>query len=110
VNARTNPATLSPADSYPGAVDARTTTLMAPGYVFNEDLTFDLYGAVDEGQHTVESVLIAGTQHNVTTLLSREQLGNLACWLDLRNSDAPVLREWAGIHKQRAAKPDFKAA
>jgi hypothetical protein len=98
MNARTNPATLSPA-----------VPLMA-GYVFNESLTFDLYGTVDEGQHTVESVMIADTQHNVTTLLGRKQLENLACWLDLRGSDTPVLREWAEIHKQRAAKPEESAA
>jgi hypothetical protein len=98
VNARTDAAMLSPA------------VLLTAGYVFNESLTFDLYGTADEGQHTVDTVMIAGTQHNVTTLLSREQLGNLACWLDLRNSDTPVLREWAAIHKHRAARPNFKAA
>lgn len=108
MNARHTPATLSPADSYADAVDARTVALMS-GYVFNEDLTFDLFGTADEGQHTVESVMIAGTQHNVTTLLSRAQLGNLACWLDLRDSPEPVLQEWAEIHKHRAAKPEGSA-
>jgi hypothetical protein len=80
------------------------------GYVFNEDLTFDLYGTVDFDQHTVETVMIAGTKQDVTTLLSRAQLGELGCWLDLRNSTTPVLREWAEIHKHRAAKPDWSAA
>lgn len=80
------------------------------GYSFNESLNFDLYGAVDDGQHMVESVMIAGTQHNVTTLLSRGQLQNMGAWLDVKDSATPVLREWAEIHKHRAANPNWSAA
>jgi hypothetical protein len=51
MNARTDAATLSPADSYPDAVDARTTALMAPGARFwplSSDNLAEVFGEVDQ--------------------------------------------------------------
>lgn len=91
----------------PCAVTQELADFCEAGYAFNEDLTFDLYGRSDEGQHIIESAMITGTQHNVTTLLSRAQLGHMSAWLDVKDSAAPVLREWAAIHKHRAARSNF---
>jgi hypothetical protein len=77
--------------------------LLLPNYTFDESLSFDLYGShtADDGFY-VETVMIAGTQHNVTTLLSGKQLENLGKFLDMKDDLTPVGRDWASRHRSAA--------
>lgn len=86
-------------------MNARTNPfgrLLCAAYVYDDTLTFDLYGTVDDGEHIVELVTIAGTTHNVTTLMHGRQLVNMGLWLDIKDSTEPVLREWAERHRRQA--------
>jgi hypothetical protein len=81
---------------------AATLALLHAGYAFNEDLKFDLYGVIEDGEHIVEAVMIAGTTHNVTTLLRGRQMVNMGLWLDLKDGTTPTQREWAERHRHHA--------
>jgi hypothetical protein len=80
--------------------------LLCAGYVHDDVLKFDLYGTVEDGEHLVELVTIAGTTHNVTTLLRGRQLLNMGLWLDLRNGVTPMHRELAERHRRQAGHAD----
>lgn len=80
--------------------------LLCAGYVYDDELKFDLYGTIDDGEHIVELVTIAGTTHNVTTLLRGRQMINMGLWLDLRNGVTPMHRELAEQYRRQAGHAD----
>lgn len=76
--------------------DSAIGTLLLAGHQYDDVLTFDLYGDwSEEDGAVVETVMIAGTQHNVTTLLSGKQLENLGHYLDFRKNVSPSGRQLA---------------
>lgn len=77
--------------------------LLLANYTYDEVLSFDLYGShTAEDGFYVETVMIAGTQHNVTTLLSGKQLENMGKFLDMKDDLTPVGRDWAARHRSAA--------
>lgn len=77
--------------------------LLLANHQHDDDLAFDLYGSHsrDDG-FCVETVMIAGTQHNVTTLLSGRQLERLGQFLDMKDDVTPAGRDWAARHRSAA--------
>lgn len=77
--------------------------LLLANHTYDELLSFDLYGDWSEEEGAiVETVMIAGTQHNVTTLLSGKQLADLGHYLDRRNSQNPLIREQANTYRSQS--------
>lgn len=79
--------------------------LLLAGHHHDEGLVFDLFGSwtADDGFY-VETVMIAGTQHNITSLLSGRQLAELGKYLDLKDSCLPASRDWASRHRSASTR------
>lgn len=78
--------------------------LMA-GYVYDDTLTIDLYGTTDsDGAVQVETVMVGGTQHEITTLFSGKQLENLGYYIELKDSKLGTHRDWARRYQCEAQR------
>lgn len=89
------------------ALQAASTigTLLVANHDYDETLAIDLYGDwSSEWGCDVQTVMVAGTQHNITTLFSGKQLENLGQYLDLRQSKSPTLRAMANTHRSAATR------
>lgn len=74
--------------------------LLCANHEYDDGLAFDLYGErAEDGDIIVENVLIAGTQHNVTVLLSAHQLDNLGRYLELKDSDTSAHKSWSNTYR-----------
>jgi hypothetical protein len=81
-----------------------TGTMLHEGYQYDDGLVLDLYGTADEDDgHRVESIAVHGTTVNIVQLFRGTQLTNMALWLDLKDSQEPVLIEWAERYRHHAA-------
>lgn len=80
-------------------------TLLQANYDYDETLAIDLYGDWSgEWGCDVQTVMVAGTQHNITTLFSGKQLENLGQYLDLRSSESPISRAMANRHRSQSTR------
>jgi hypothetical protein len=80
-------------------------SLLTANHHHDDVLSFDLYGEwTEEGGAVVETVMIAGTQHNVTTLLSGKQLENLGHYLDFRSNVSPQGRQLASAYRSQSTR------
>lgn len=80
-------------------------TLLAANHDYDETLAIDLYGDWSgEWGCDVQTVMVAGTQHNITTLFSGKQLENLGYYLDRRNSRDPIIRDMASVNRSQSTR------
>jgi len=79
--------------------------LLHSGYQYDDSLSVDLYGCVDEGEHVVELVCIAGTKHDITVLFARRKLQIFELWLDIYGNPAAA-QVAAKYRHEIAALPD----
>lgn len=79
--------------------------LLLSSHHHDDGLVFDLYGShTEEDGFYVETVMIAGTQHNITSLLSGKQLENLGKYLDMKDSCLPASRDWASRFRSASTR------
>jgi hypothetical protein len=96
MNAPLNPALLAP--------EIRGKLLTAD-HDYDETLAIDLYGdwSAEEGANVI-TVMVAGTQHDITTLFSGRQLECLSRYLDLRGSPDPMKRQIASQYRNQSGR------
>lgn len=69
--------------------------LLMAGYVYDDTLTIDLYGRREDDEVYVDTIMVGGTQHNITTLFSFKQMENLGHYLELKDSKLDAHSTWA---------------
>lgn len=79
--------------------------LLCANHQHDDDLALDLYGSTDDGEIMVETVMVAGTFHNVTCLMTAKQLDNLSRYLELKDLPLPAHKEWANRFRSQAQRP-----
>lgn len=79
-----------------------TGQLLHTNYMYDGELYLDLYGYHDEDGFTVESIAVAGTTVDISTLFRGRQLQNMGYWLDLKDGGC-AQRECAEQHRRDAA-------
>lgn len=80
-------------------------TLLAANHDYDETLAVDLYGDWSgEWGCDIQTVMVAGTQHNITTLFSGKQLEKLGEYLDNRSSKNPMRRAMANTARSQSTR------
>lgn len=96
---------MNKATSVQHLMQAVSGQLLYAGYQYDDGLALDLYGSVDDGEHGVESVAVAGTNVEIGQLFSARKLELFGLWLDV-NKNPAAAQVAARYRYALAALPD----